>query len=1745
MKKSVLKFIFTSLIICFLVSCGDDSSGKKGSGSLLDGDIPSDSDFSESDNDKLSGDFDNISGDVDEILGDVDEFSDGENPEVSKCYTPCKSDFIKSDGKFIKCSSEGLMAGCYFGTVCLEGSCVAPVSRAAFYEDVKTGDCKKDSDCPDFQACLDGKCQSNCEKDGDCDAGTICHRKVCREACSNAGKSCEKDFFCKTTDGSQGICMPLAESDAPAEADAGGVFRLGKDMISMTNVKTESSFTIINESKVGREFVVKKEEHSYDGENSVVVVKTNSMKWIKIGEKGSESIQDQFKIFVEAEKSVEIGIVDDGSGELKRWSGVLSVSNEKLGTQNVKLVYASVPEGQWSGKMYYFANFSDKDLFQYGAGTKNGWFYNKNDTGATLNMVKNAFIQVWGNFRNGKVSFNEMNAAMQAMITGSWSWKSVMNICPNNSKSACYLYDNAKGYNTFTDDRFVNPIPSGLAELPIAFNLKKGDTDTIFTGRVDTKQALQYFGNPAVKIEYTSDPADGGNCSAYDQSGHCLVHIKSLDFTSYVGGRYATTNDDTSCSKGLSGEFKHFRIPWLVKGFVKNSYEEAGSIYKYECRQKTIPLSSGSAQNIEINANVASSNPVPDGGYRERKVEIIDGVIVDQESIIILFKESFDSFLDGDGAGFSSYGVIQLRKSSANLKTADFEGESSKPAAKFTGKVLNSVCSGAITSKIGTINSANAEAMMTTLIDGVAVLDNSKIIGINGNTEKAYYLCNDTGLFNGAKFNGEIVPCPDSSMVTYFILGYDKNLAQHECNNTYEEADYGEITKKGSCETILNDYIEGKKFGIRTEPVWRCKEADKVFCDLDREDLTSEKYFYQEVENAPKFIPIEASVANAFKYKTRFQARSGKNIGFAPEICEAQSDLVPYCYNPENIEESEERTDCLLSIYGNYYENLSQTGKTKLVNYLKTSFAYNEFRDGYERLNSELLIMLGDEEYTKSFASRFDLAGSNMKTFEGSLFEPNGIDLSGGAGFEMYSLYKAAQYYQKALDRFYTISPIVWNSIKNGGDDNFITQETVVSYFSKLIRASAQKSRAWSEAAKKYQSFNRPDLARLVVERAYTAAYLESIIISRMMLKTIEVADTKKRDQIRKSIDDAQLLFKAALIDMRDVYSEISDDATLLGFAPDYIPFPAMDKGDVNAFYKLFTAAQKKIDFARIKEKEALASNRAYETDAASFQSELVKVKNNYENQLAEICGTMTGDDGKIYPAIPKYAYLNKRARLIGNPCGLAGNGLIYEAMGEMELELYSFQAARGDVKTHLNKIEIEVERHNKFCELNQTIADYNFEVDGQILGLDAGINSSQLLLNTADRVYEWGKTTAELTKCSVIAGTSAGGDCPMAVAAVAGFQTCAAIYQGISVALEASIVGMEAAKSAVERGRAKWNTQKQCDLDAIESTAKIKEIALEQFDVSIETAKIGYRLAIAGSKIEKLQNEAKRIMVQQEESEQLLINVEAAKNDPNVRIYKNDAIINADKTFNSALQAAYKATKVFEYYTSQSYEKLSNLFLIRMISYGDYNLENYMAELQDSFEEFQENYGNPDTRLAIVSLRDDIMQIPRIDENGLSISEAERSLLFRQKMQSTEVIDSKGYISIPFNTNYSKLSPLTKNHKIKFIEAEIVGDDTGDPIGRIYLKQKGTGTVNILGGGKQYYKFPDRTAVIDTFFSGEKPSADMTLYRSERFTDRPYLNSHWEFIFNNLDEEVNKDINLNSLADIKIYVYYTDFTEL
>ena len=95
-----------------------------------------------------------------------------------------------------------------------------------------------------------------------------------------------------------------------------------------------------------------------------------------------------------------------------------------------------------------------------------------------------------------------------------------------------------------------------------------------------------------------------------------------------------------------------------------------------------------------------------------------------------------------------------------------------------------------------------------------------------------------------------------------------------------------------------------------------------------------------------------------------------------------------------------------------------------------------------------------------------------------------------------------------------------------------------------------------------------------------------------------------------------------------------------------------------------------------------------------------------------------------------------------------------------------------------------------------------------------------------------------------------------------------------------------------------------------------------------------------------------------------------------------------------------------------------------------------------------------------------------------------------------------------------------------------------------MYIGQSGTGLVHWLDGTEYYYRFPERLAVLNPFFNGVRAFTS-DVYRNDRLRDRPYVNTNWEFVLNQRDESVNQDIDLNSLTDIRLFVYYTDFTAL
>jgi hypothetical protein len=1792
-------------------------------------------------------------------------------PENPKCFSPCRSSFTRDDGSYANCDADGLMEGCRGDNVCVDGSCIpgAPLSTFTF----AVGECANDLECPDYQTCIEGQCYSNCDTNAEClgqaigDVSFLCHRHVCRQPCDSATPCAEPGTYCDATTGQSGYCMagelPSGEAVTPP-----GVFYLSDRRFELSNVRVSTSFFIVNESPVTQTFTVTKSAGNE-------LVEGSPLHWIEMGcldgclsnEIGLAQTQS-FTLTLDGNgAAAEIGIAEAANENLPAWTGTISVTSS-MGARDVTLSYVSQPDGQWSGRMFYFANFPNKEI-----GT---WVADHSTT-----THNNAFLVKWTQFVNGQISLDEFEAVVSSTQTESWRSPLMRSdeYCPDPN-TACYPYDNQFGYGVYSQSLATKQVPTGGNELPMVVNLTRDlSDDTALTGRIETAQALHFPGNPAVEIAFATSPTA---CPTNGQ-GVTLCQMETFAADVLVGGRYLTDADGTGCAfganDGAGSTYALHKTPWLVPGFKKNTVFEAEleKLYRYECRDPLLPLTNadGSAltsAQMELNLSSSEANPIPDGRTRVRRLRMLDGVMVNQTDMVIIFEESFESFLgDTDDSGFSAYGLLRLRRVPAQLEADAFVGNDAVEDRTFSEGLLDVTCADTLLSEVEAqtgsaldpTNAVDAALLAELLVNGAAAPPNAPVLfsaQANRNyvpgEEVVHWLCEETGLIDGGP--NEDIPCPGGSRIRFFTAtGQDADGLDHDsCNSSFvaesvsvstsisykkcksgeypcncidepntcetcspqsnldpdatvspEDACYPAIkdsnfslwdvrtTTPGTCQARLNALQQDDNTGnadnvrIRFDPAWRCAPlagnpaVRPDSCTILFEssgtpvvDARRGKDFYPKSESLAAFSSLRDAVADAFRYKTQFRSRSGKTIGFSPEVCIENSNQIPYCYDPKGIEKILDRVDCVANIYTAHHASAAfdelmpgsnnLTKKEFLRQYLALNFAYDEMRfnplvtgellpvpivtDGFERLNTELLVMLGDEALTRAFASRFDLAGTNLSSFEGTLFEPGGIDLSGGAGFELYTLYQSVQYYQLALDRFYKLSPLIWNSLSTLGgtdQDGFIDGKTVTAYFERLIRASTQKARAMSEISSRYRDFNEPALARRVVERAYTSTYLESIVLSRMMLRLDELnVDVNAVQQIRATVERAQLTYRSALLRMRDTYASISDNRQFFGFAPEYIPFPAIDTGEGNAFEIILASVRDKLAVASDKEDLALEQNRAFEVDAAAFQAELVDVRNNYENQLAEICGTFESNAGgevQVLPAIRKYAHLSEIGRLAGDPCGLVNTGSISESIVELNIAQLDMQSAVQAVQDLEIQIKAEAERVEQQCNLIVGSANFNFQVDSQVNAYNDVIRTNEAIKEEADRMIGQMSDITNLAACV----TGVADNCITSAVAAAVLTIGYVAFNITAIATSIVIAETEDDIEELEASAAYWNTLQECNYAIVQSNYDTRVLILQEKHLQIEALKAMENVNLALSRIESLRNEAKRLQDQQDEAQQLTINIEAARNDPNVRIYKNDAIITADRTFERALREAYRLTKVYEYYTSTSYAYLGDLFLVRLVSRGDISLESYVDQLEDAFSSFEEEYGNPDPRALIVSLKDDIFNVPRVDENELALSSGQRDTLFREMLFDVARLDDDGYISVSFPITLERLSPLTRNHKIDTVEIEMLGNEVdGDGILRAYLRQRGTGVVRSVMGDKLFYGFPKRTAVVNAYTDGKAALGVFSnTYVNRRLKDRPLANTQWELVINFQDEIDNLDIDKTALSDVRVFYYYTDFTEL
>jgi hypothetical protein len=835
-------------------------------------------------------------------------------PAEPRCYSPCQSDRITDDGDVIVCAPDGLMAGCLPGTECDEGTCVAPAPANA--QTTEPGQCSHEAECPDFQACLRGRCYAECEATAECanmpGNPRACERRVCREQCANDAPCTDLNTFCDN-----GICQPLVPPDAEPTPPPTGAFTLSDGSLTFTATKTTRSVELSNVGSAPLRLTVRKSEQiTIAQDRTPQRITEQALPWLSLNDQRVDAIE----LEVPVGETVTLTIAGAHDHAFARWTGRLEISGEGLPTQSVRLVYSTGLTGRWSGTAFTFGNFG-------GGAETDAWAADpSNDEPA----IPNAFMRVWAQYRNGGVNLVEMGAIVQATLTGAWDQPRVRALCAASGAidgAVCAPFNNANGVVLYTSNVVANPVPSGVVQS--AFSMEVATTDcgdgACATGRIDSDVALQYPGDPLIELVLAT-ASDA--CEREDDVQGCVTTLAGFDVELDIGARRQGACDAEAFHTNISQ-------PWLVDGFVPPGVtNDDGAPSMVECRG-----TQGALPERDANARFAEANPVPDGRARRRRLALVDGLLIEQSVMVLVLRETVDPF-HGEGAPLVSYQYVVLsreRSDPADLNAVGnpvgdprdqrpTDGLTCDPAmlSRITGQELLQRVNPSQQTVLARALITGATGAPTPLPDGYhahslciwdeqvgspEVVDEGTIGVVDAEAAARPGMVRRAVIDAGPLADGQAVgsrPCFPGAEIIYFATdaAHPENWA---CNESFQaETCLTELqTRAARGDDLLIEPSAAERFtdlgeGARLDLLVRCANGEAT-CSDHRFDLTGSKTFGVIDDGNTFFAPLDEDIARAFRYKTRFVDRAGTSLGFSPTVCRGDVRPDPYCFDPEAI----------------------------------------------------------------------------------------------------------------------------------------------------------------------------------------------------------------------------------------------------------------------------------------------------------------------------------------------------------------------------------------------------------------------------------------------------------------------------------------------------------------------------------------------------------------------------------------------------------------------------------------------------------------------------------------------------------------------------------------------------------------------------------------------------------------------------------------------------------------------------
>jgi hypothetical protein len=502
--------------------------------------------------------------------------------------------------------------------------------------------------------------------------------------------------------------------------------------------------------------------------------------------------------------------------------------------------------------------------------------------------------------------------------------------------------------------------------------------------------------------------------------------------------------------------------------------------------------------------------------------------------------------------------------------------------------------------------------------------------------------------------------------------------------------------------------------------------------------------------------------------------------------------------------------------------------------------------------------------------------------------------------------------------------------------------------------------------------------------------------------------------------------FTGALTPLDRGFSALLEGGNVFGVPDGFVPFvyrpEDVAKGASN-FEQMLAIAANAVSNENAVETQFLADSRAYDTAVSQLQQELQNVRVQYDERIAEDCGTafnpgaVTSTDDANWSA-----------------CGANDSGALGQANLSIKQAAAQLASAESRLGGMMRKVAIDVAALAETENVQQSEIAFISNTGQQIAAVD----------------FASGTIDAAMSAMQVASNADLlNGGAPLAESAV-------------QLVLGEEKAALTAQRDQLQTAQTMEMTQAQNQQADIAAGAAIQkeEIDLAQaaVDITQQIIEAAQANMLAADKL----SEAKEIW--SDRQRQLAVDQQDPTHDPSYRLLRDSLAVQVLSARAAAQQQLYLATSALEYEINQS---VSNAVGASMRATNATNLGELQSCLLGIYNNARVAYGSPQDYVTTVSVRKMLgINGPRKDAvTGQTLSEGDQ---FRQLLLASQNLDGQGGVGIKFSTDLQSGNGLWAtdvcDDRIANVQAQIVGNFQGDNEAQVNLALSGGAVLRSCG---------------------------------------------------------------------------------